>query len=201
MKTKLIIVNGQGGVGKGEFVKFIKEYDQSFIGHDRILQTSIIDRVKFIASMCGWTGVKELKDRAFLHDLKILLEKYNDLPYNTITQLIKRNENTTLNDYPVYPYIFIDVREPADIERFKKDFPDCTTILVKRGESKLFGNEADDSVFNFQYDYVIDNNRSLEDLQAAAQAFWDEIIQRDMTFSQETFLMEDEVEFLEGENE
>lgn len=196
MQTKIFIVNGQGSVGKDEFVNFIRQYDKKLFGYERIIHTSMVDRIKFIATMCGWTGAKELKDREFLHDLKILLENYNDLPYSTIVSLIQRNEAMTVDHKPLCPYIFIDAREIKDINRFKKDF-NCTTILVKRGESKIFHNEADDEVFNYQYDYVIDNNRELEDLQFAAQVFWDEILKNEFTPSWETFEIEDELEIME----
>lgn len=177
MKSKIIIMNGQGTSGKQSLVDFIKEFDKSSCGTDRILYTSIIDRVKAIALKCGWTGAKDLNDRKFLNELKTLLENYNDLPYSTITQIIRWNENSCdSNGIPFHSYIFIDMREAKDIDRLKKDFPNCTTVLVTRGESKKFNNPADDDVFNYNYDYVIENNGTLEDLRAAAETFWNEIL-------------------------
>lgn len=177
METKIIILNGQGGSGKDSFKNFIKDYDKEKTGQARIGDTSMIARVKEIAKMCGWHGQKEDKDRAFLHNLKILLEQYNDLPFRSVESNIKLYEsfnklgenNEKIN---LFPYIFVDAREPADIERFVKNF-DTTTILVRRGQ-RVYGNEADDNVENWNYDYIIENNGSLEDLQAAAQVFWDE---------------------------
>lgn len=172
MSIKVIILNGQGASGKDSFKNFIKEYDKELTGLDRIADTSIIDRTKAIAQMCGWTGAKEDKDRAFLHNLKILLQEYNDLPYKTVVSFIQQTAAVSIDGELVYPYVFVDAREITDIERFVKDF-DTTTILIKRGE-RVFGNEADDEVLNWQYDYIIDNAGTLEDLQAAAQFFWKE---------------------------
>lgn len=172
MSIKVIILNGQGRSGKGSFKNFIKEYDKELTGLDRIADTSIIDRTKAIAQMCGWTGAKEDKDRAFLHNLKILLQEYNDLPYKTVASFIQQTAAVSIDGELIYPYVFVDAREVPDIERFVKDF-NAITILIKRGE-RAFGNEADDEVLNWQYDYVIDNTGSLEDLKAAAQFFWNE---------------------------
>ncbi len=172
MKTKIFVINGQGGVGKDSFVNFICDYDKKITGEDRIIHTTLIERVKEIAKKCGWHGEKTPQARAFLHDLTVLLEKYNDLPYQSIVQTIRMNELVCNNNkIPIKPFLFVDIREPKDIERFKKDF-ECTTILIKRGESKNYGNAADDDVFNYQYDFVIENNRTLEDLKDAAESFW-----------------------------
>ena len=172
MKPKIIILNGQGASGKGVLKNFIKEYDKAQTGLDRIADTSIIDRTKAIAQMCGWTGAKEDRDRAFLHDLKILLQEYNDLPYRTVANFIQQTAAVSINGELAYPYIFVDAREIPDIERLIKDFG-ATTILIKRGQ-RSYGNEADDNVFNWQYDYIIENDGTLDDLKLAAQFFWNE---------------------------
>lgn len=173
MLSKVFILNGKGAVGKDEFKNFVIEYDKELNNTDRIVSTSIIDRVKDIAAKCGWGGAKQDSDRAFLHDLKILLEKYNDLPYKTVANFIYYMSSRTINGTLIYPYIFVDAREVHDIERLVKDF-NATTVLVKRGD-RVYGNEADDNVFNWQYDYVIDNNGTLNDLKDAARTFWNEI--------------------------
>ena len=172
MKPKIIILNGQGVSGKDSFKNFIKEYDKELTGLDRIADTSIIDRTKAIAQMCGWTGAKEDKDRAFLHNLKILLQEYNDLPYKTVASFIQQTAAVSINGEFAYSYIFVDAREIPDIERLVKDF-NATTILIKRGQ-RSYGNEADDNVFNWQYDYIIENDGTLDDLKLAAQFFWNE---------------------------
>lgn len=173
MSVRVIVLNGQGASGKDTFKQFIKEYNEEKYGSQFFISdTSMVERVKFIAQQAGWHGGKDNKDRLFLHDLKILLEKYNDLPYESVKNLILK---TNIDDSKTY-YIFVDARESKDIERLKEEF-DCTTVLVVRNEPQLYGNAADDDVFNFSYDYVIDNSTGLDRLRDAAETFWEIMIQ------------------------
>ena len=72
---KIIVINGQGGVGKDSFVGYCG------CEEDGIYNLSIIDGIKYAAQQLGWVGGKELKDRKFLSDLKDLAAKYNDFPF------------------------------------------------------------------------------------------------------------------------
>ena len=66
--------------------------------------------------------------------------------------------------------VFIDAREPDDIDRLKQTFY-CLTVLIKRGGQKEYGNHADDDVFNYNYDIVIENNGTLDELRDSAEEF------------------------------
>lgn len=167
---KVFILNSQGGAGKDTFYNFINEYDKTLFETIRTTKTSMINRTKEIAKKCGWTGSKSPKDRVFLFHLKQLLTKYNDLPYMTVKSEIEYYKNG-LN----LPFVFVDAREVNDIERLCNDFP-CITILIKRGDSKVFNNPADDNVFDYQYDYIIENNGSLEDFKETCHTFWNAIL-------------------------
>ena len=52
-----------------------------------------------------------------------------------------------------------------DIDRFKEIYNYTKTILVKRGDYRECGNRADDEVFNYDYNIVIENNGTIEDLK------------------------------------
>lgn len=165
---KIVIVNGQGGVGKDEFVKFCREY------YPHSFCTSMIDGVKLIAKEIGWDGSKEDKDRKFLSDLKDLMTEYNDSPFmytvRTVTLLAMCDE-----DKETEAICFIMAREPEDIYRWIDDF-DATTVLVRREEvEREHGNHADDMVFDVAYDYVVSNNSTLEDLKEEAKTFMDDL--------------------------
>ena len=178
LPLRIFVLNGQGCSGKDTFKNFIIDYDKELNGTTRISTYSIIDNIKFIAKSCGWTGYKDFRDRIFLHDLKVLLDKYNDYPYKTVKNFINKINNTTLNGQLICPYIFIDIREIKDLERICKDF-NCTTILIKRGTMINFGNDADDNVENWNYDYVVDNNGTLDDLKDSAITFWNSILREE----------------------
>ena len=78
---KIFIVNGQGGCGKTTFEETIQRYAQHTYHKDTSI-LSIITPIKAIAKRIGWDGKKDNKDRAFLHDLKVLLHNYNNYDYN-----------------------------------------------------------------------------------------------------------------------
>lgn len=162
MKTKIVIVNGQGSVGKTVFEQMVKDIAAK---HDKkVVITSTINIVKEFATMMGWDGGKTSKDRKFLSDLKDALTQWKDIPYREIGYNINQltQDGTDL--------IFIDCREPKEIQRFVDDY-NAMTLLVQRGEMVIIGNHADDNVLNYQYDITIDNSRGLEELKQEAEIF------------------------------
>jgi hypothetical protein len=72
--------------------------------------------------------------------------------------------------------MFIHIREPQEIDRVKNDF-NCKTILVKNVHVEdIKSNDADANVYNYQYDYTIENNDDLESLMWSAHKFVLEVI-------------------------
>lgn len=162
MNTKYIIISGKGGSGKSTFCNLCSKYE-------RCEEISIVDYVKEIARMCGWNGGKSDNDRKFLSDLKDLLENYNDSPFiSTILKAKVRVENI----------IFINAREEKDRERFKSYFgKDAFTLLVKspKTETKVYSNHADSSSEEGQFDFVVENYGTIEDLEKEAKRIIAEI--------------------------
>lgn len=168
---KLICINGQGGVGKDTFVSYCG-YEE-----DGIYNFSMVDGVKRVAQSLGWTGGKELKDRKFLSDLKDLSSDYSDFPFSFTLE----NIQTTINNYKHYNkttdniICFIHTREPKDIKRWVDEY-DAKTLLIRRESVEgSYGNHADDSVFDVDYDYIIENNGSLYVLKEKANLFINKI--------------------------
>lgn len=165
---KIYILNGKAGSGKTTFFKLIEEKC-----HNYVYNYSTVDLVKKIASCCGWNGSKTPENRKFLSDLKDLLTKWDDVPYKDCLKEIKRI--TSLADIYDIEHddwaIFIDCREPQEIQKFV-DRLGAKTIFVDRDiEGYSASNHADANVKNFEYDIVINNNGTLEDLAAAAMNF------------------------------
>lgn len=164
---KIYVINGSGGAGKDTFVSFLKELNP------KIENYSTVYLVKQIAASCGWLGGKGLKERKFLADLKTLLTDFNDLPYNDVCDeiyMLKEEDSGC-------EYLFIHCREPEEIQRFVNDFG-VRTILIDRKTEKSYGNHADDNVLNYSYDYIIDNNGTLAELQLAAETFYENIMEK-----------------------
>lgn len=161
--SKLFIINGKGGSGKTKFENMILQIANSH--KKNVLIGSTIDWIKILAKNFGYNGEKTLKDRKMLCDFKDLLTKYNDSPYQHICQIIKDAWVDSLA-------IFIDCREPQEIQRFVNDW-NAKTILIKRNTIDFYGNTADDNVNNYKYDIIIDNNMGLDELWNKAHNFYD----------------------------
>lgn len=160
---KVFVVNGRGNVGKDSLESIIEEWGK--INKYKCKKISMIDMVKDIATSIGWDGSKDLRDRLFLYNLKQLFAGYNDSPYQVVKTRIKNLEAEGVVDV-----LFVDAREPSDIDRLVKDF-NAKTILVKDDVPAHYGNPADDNVFNYTYDFTIDNSGTLPELVLKAIDF------------------------------
>lgn len=159
MKKQIYILNGMGGCGKDTFAKFLGEVCTVF-------KYSSVDRVKQIAYECGWEGGKTERDRKFLSDLKCLLSDYNDLPFDDVT---KRTMDFMFDEDAIV--MLIDIREPAEIERAAVAY-NAKTILIKNDNIPFISsNMADAGVYGYNYDFVIENNGTLEEFREKAHAF------------------------------
>ena len=165
---KIYILNGKAGSGKTTFFKLIEEKC-----HNYVYNYSTVDLVKKVAYGCGWDGSKTPENRKFLSDLKDLLTEWNDVPYKDCLKEIKRI--TSLADIYDVEHddwaIFIDCREPKEIQKFVDRLGAKTIFIDRKIEDYNASNHADANVENFEYDIVINNNGTLEDLAAVAMNF------------------------------
>lgn len=166
---KIVVINGQGGVGKDLFIDYCNEF------YDYIYSYSTVEPIKRAATKFGWKGTKEPKDRKMLSELKQILKDWGDVPYKKTAEFIEVAKASSI--FNVYDEVlFIHCREPEEIERLKKDF-DVITLLIRRPEvEQIWNNKSDDEVFDYFYDYVIINN-SKEELKESADFFINEILE------------------------
>ena len=163
MKKLLFVINGMARSGKDTTCNFIRDYS----GHDTFIISSV-DDIKEKAKIMGWDGVsKTEKDRKFLSDLKDLCTWYNDAPFNYIKGQIHYFYRSLHKEI-----MFIHVREPQEIQKLKDTFPELKTILVTNiNVPNITSNSADAGVYDYQYDYYIKNDGTLEELKEAALDF------------------------------
>ena len=165
---KIYILNGKAGSGKTTFFKLIEEKCRNYV-----YNYSTVDLVKKVAYGCGWDGSKTPENRKFLSDLKDLLTEWDDVPYKDCLKEIKRI--TSLADIYDVEHddwaIFIDCREPKEIQKFVDRLGAKTIFIDRKIEDYNASNHADANVENFKYDIVINNNGTLEDLAAIAMNF------------------------------
>ena len=165
---KVFVINGMPRAGKDTFVEMCQKHSLW------CLNVSTVDFVKKLATQCGWDGTKTPENRAFLSDLKDLLTRWNDVPFREVGRAIKLFQ-LEMEQYDFNPddgVVFIHCREPEEIQKFV-DYYNAKTILVRREaiETKEQSNHADAEVFNCSYDFVVENNGTLDELEQKAVWF------------------------------
>ena len=165
---KVLILNGEGTVGKDTFVDILESLGA------KVFRYSTIDSIKKAAKESfEWDGNKDEKGRQLLSDLKIASINYNNKPHIDMINAIKESEK---NGYDIFVSMIRDIPE---IEKAKNDnyLKDkiITAIITSNRVKTHFSNIADSSVYDFVYDYYIENNGTLEELKETAKNFLQDI--------------------------
>ena len=163
MGKNIVIINGTGGAGKDTFVSFCSEIT-------RVLNVSAVDKVKEAAQiLVGWNGEKDEVSRKLLVDLKQLSVDYNDAPTKYI---VSKSEEFKNSDDEL---MFVHIREAKDIDK-SKELLNAKTLLITNPRVKLItSNDSDGKVNEYEYDYYIVNDGTLEDLKNKAVKFVEEL--------------------------
>lgn len=164
---KIYITSGVGRSGKDTFCEFVSKYIPTY-------KYSIVDLPKEAAKVLGWDGGKTEKDRKFLSDVMDLSTDYNDAPFKDVLSLVTDFKNS--KDFDEYDVLIIDMRDPKDIARSVETFGAETILIRNPNVRKIESNHADRDVENYEYDYIIENDGTLEQLQNVAEFFVREII-------------------------
>lgn len=154
-RNKLVIViNGRGGVGKDTLCNSLRTIYS-------VTNISAITPIKEIAKEYGWNGEKDERSRRFLANLKRVFADYNDLPNRYLLQEYRK---FIVSDAEI---LCVHIREKDQIEKFVAEMTlPCVTILVKRDTESFtqgHGNDADDGVEHYCYDYEFDNSAPIEE--------------------------------------
>ena len=68
--------------------------------------------------------------------------------------------------------MFIHIRDIPEIRRMVKKYPCIKTLLVKNDRVKIItSNVADANVEEYNYDFIINNNGTLDELREKAREF------------------------------
>ena len=167
---RVVIVNGRPGVGKTTFENMCGRV----VGNAYCNKRSTVDKIKEIAKEGGWDGVKDAAGRKLLSDLKDIFTEYNNMPMNDILKYLSGWE-ADLAYYGVgnHPHIlFVDDREPEHIEKLKNKLNAITLLIRRPGDEDVeTSNHADKNVFEYKYDWTINNDGDLDLLKVKAQIF------------------------------
>lgn len=163
---KIFITNGSGGNGKDTFAEFLSEYISVF-------KYSSIDLVKEMYESIGIDrNGKDEKKRKLYSDTKDMLTKYDDIPFKDIKSIVTDFKNNKIET----EVLLIDIREPEEIARAVETFGAETILIVNPNVEKINSNHADANVENYKYDYIIENDGTLKQLDKMAYLFCEQVI-------------------------
>lgn len=161
-KHQVVIINGNGGVGKDTFVNALKIVARHSM---TIWNYSSVDKIKEIAKLIGWDGSKDEKSRKLLSDLKVLCDNYNNLTFEAMKSKVLEFKESDAS------VLFLHIREPHNIEAAKTAF-DAITVLVERDAvEQITSNDSDKNVANYDYDFVVVNDGDISDLADECDRF------------------------------
>lgn len=166
---KVYITNGSAQNGKDSFAEFLSKYISVF-------KYSSIDLVKEMYESIGIDRhTKDEKKRKLYSDTKDMLTKYDDIPFKDVMSIVADFQEDKIDT----EVLLIDIREPEEIARAVDVFNAKTILIRNPNVVKIESNHADRDVENYEYDYIIENNGSLEQLDSVAKDFATTIIRGD----------------------
>lgn len=157
----IFVINGKNGVGKDQFIEFIDNCLTT--GIFKVHNISTIDKIRPFAHEIAFEKEKTEKVRIFMQKSKELADDLFDHSFKYVCKKI--DEGSLLDIY------FIHCRESKNIKRLKNELG-AKTILIKRDSVICANNSSDKNVENYDYDYTIENNGSLDEFKLKAQDFY-----------------------------
>lgn len=170
MNKHIVIINGSAGVGKDTFVEQVRYQFISYPSYPAVVNYSSVDWIKQIAKSMGWIGDKSEKSRKFLSDLKDLSTWYNDMPFFLMKQKVldfKKDKHLKI--------LFLHIREPEEIKKAVEEFGAKTLLIRNNRVEQVISNQADAGVYSYDYDYVVDNDGTIEELKLLAKTFLEQL--------------------------
>ena len=164
---KVIMICGKARSGKDTLADFIINH----LENKKPCKVQIGQYIKYYAmKYFGWDGEEETKPR------DLLIHLGTDIIRNKIDQNFHINrlvQDLEVLSYFYDTFIVSDVRFPVEIEKVKEKYDEVITIKISRDSEELNqsqkNNITETALDNYtDYDYVIDNNGTLEELEQKA---------------------------------
>ncbi len=165
---KIIMICGKARSGKDTLADYlIKE-----LQNKKTCRIQISQYIKYYAmKYFGWDGKDETKPRDLFNKLGTEIIRNKIDPNFHINRLI---EDLEVLSYFYDTFIISDVRFPVEIEKVKEKYSNVYTIKVQRDSNELTESQkkeiSETALDNYtDYDYFIDNNGTLEELESKAK--------------------------------
>ncbi len=175
---KVVLIAGKARSGKDSFATFLEEELKN--KNIRVCRLGFGDYIKYYTKKYfGWSGNDEDKPRDFLNYLGTDIIRGKVDKYFNVKRIV--------DDIKVLSYFFdvaiiSDVREEIEIEEIKKNYEALTIKIVRDNfvtslsleQQKAYTEVALDNYTDF--DYVIHNDKDLDNLKTKATEFASEVI-------------------------
>lgn len=163
----VIIVNGKPRSGKDTVSKYITEYCEEQGTYCDVWSTIDVEKEILEEYVKQYDTTSNI-DRAFLSDLKQLLNEYYNYTFESFKSIIDLNDGI----------IIIHTREWEEIQNFKiyceqNNINFITIFVTGKFQQEMFTNVSDkycDDYYN-HYDYKIHNYGTLEELRENVRNF------------------------------
>lgn len=182
----VIVINGAPQSGKDTFVQMFKKLNDAPVGN-----INAADKVKSVMRRIGWDGrTKDEETRNMMALMQDYAIKHGDIP--TTDMIIKVNnfyiEESAHKDHTA---IFVHIRKKSEIDKFirclRVDWDishyvgklKIIKLLIRRDGVDVACNSHDAEAAkanDCDYDVVINNNSTLDDLQKHVVRFIDDIL-------------------------
>ena len=113
---------------------------------------------------------KKYKNQIIIYVIAFMLVTAGYLNYSEKKVVeVSSEDNQNRSDENIL--LFLHIREPKEITRAVLRFNAKTILITRSSIHKITSNLSDKNVFNYNYDYVIENNGTLDDLKDKAKKF------------------------------
>ena len=171
---KIIMICGKARSGKDT----LTDYLIPGLEDEKVCRIQISQYIKYYAmKYFGWDGSEETKPRDLLNKLGTEIIRNKIDPEFHINRLLQDIE---VLSYFFDTFIVNDVRYPIEIEKVKEKFDNVTTIKIFRESDELTESQkkevSETALDDYtEFDFVVDNSGSLEDLELEANKILNEI--------------------------
>lgn len=171
---KVCLISGKAGHGKDTVAQSLKQLLEQ--QGEKVLIIKFGDAVKWFArEYYNYTGIKDVKERSLLQYIGTEMMRSYDKNYwgRIVSEFIAANTDFT---YALIP----DWRFKSELKMIKKHNKNIITVRVVRGnEDSLWVNPnmtaeqqqhiSEIELDNFEFDYIINNFGTYDDLNATVQ--------------------------------
>ena len=170
--NQILLLSGYAESGKTSVANILKKRFE--IENKKVLLVNFADYLKFVSQKyLGWNGIKDENGRAILQFVgtDLVRKKQPDFWANTVARLVY-----VLSDNFDY-FIADDARFVEEMECFKNQKASLVTIKIVRLNyensltEKQKSHPSETSLDNFVFDYVIESESGLDNLEKEVDKF------------------------------